>query len=38
MASFRASEAEHPERIISGEKLKQQRREDQQPTSSGRVD
>jgi hypothetical protein len=38
VASFRASEAEHPERIVSGEKLKQQRREAQHPTSSGRID
>jgi hypothetical protein len=38
IASFRASEAEHPERIISSERLKQLRREAQQPTASEGID
>jgi hypothetical protein len=34
MASFRAGEAEHPERVFSGERLKQLRREDEQATTA----
>ena len=38
IASFRASEAEHPERIVSSETIKRLRQEEQQPAPSGSVE